>query len=440
MTRSAEDRDAQSTVFEGFRLITGDGGPAIDDAVLIVRDGIVVAAGPRDQADFPNDVTCSVSLTGRTVMPTIVNPHGHIGYYKGAGTDKANFNRANVIDHLRRFVYHGVSVIQSLGTDRDDIELAVRDEQRARTLDDPELATLFSASNGLAAPTPGAENGGAFFAPDVIREVSTPEEARATVRDIVAKNPDVIKFWVDDRNGTKQKLRPEVYAAIIGEAHRHGKKAIAHIYDLDDAKGVIRAGADGTAHMVREPGPDEELLTLLRASGAFVFTSMSIQRGFQQDLRWLDDPLLAETVGAEARDTIREQFSRIPVEMKETLNRGYQVLEASLQKYVDAGVTVLMSADTGVITQFPGFAEHREIEAMVDAGMPALEAIKASTLLPAQMLGLTDRGSLEPGMRADFIVLTADPLDAIANTRKIESVYIAGVAVDRERMRKTFLV
>lgn len=440
MTTSAQDyRDTPSTVFHGFRLIVGDGRPAIDDAVLVVRDGLVVSAGSRDQTEIPEGASLS-SLAGRTVMPTIVNPHGHIGYYKGTGTDKANFDRANVIDHLRRFVYHGVSVIQSLGTDRDDIELAVRDEQRAGTLDDPELALLFSASNGLAAPTPGAENGGAFFAPDVIREVSTPEQARSVVRDVVAKNPDVIKFWVDDRNGTKEKLDAEVYTAIIDEAHRHGKKAVAHIYELGDAKGVVRAGADGIAHMVREPGPDEELLTLLRNSGAFVFTSMSIQRGLQQGLGWLDDPLLAETIGAEARDLIRNQFGGIPSEMKDALNRGYQVLESSLPKYVDAGVTVLMSADTGVITQYPGFAEHREIEAMVDAGMPALEAIKASTLLPAQMLGLTDRGSLEPGMRADFIVLTADPLEAIVNTRKIESVHIAGVAVDRERMRKSFTV
>ncbi|MFI5756287.1 amidohydrolase family protein [Streptomyces sp. NPDC051569] len=440
MTTAAQNnRTIPSTVFHGFRLIVGDGREPIDEAALVVRDGLVVAAGPYGEVDIPDGASL-VSLAGRTVMPTIVNPHGHIGYYRGTGTDKAHFDRANVIDHLRRFVYHGVSVFQSLGTDRDDIELAVRDDQRAGVLDDPELALLLSASNGLAAPTPGAENGGAFFAPDVIREVSTPDEARATVREIAAKNPDVIKFWVDDRNGTKQKLAPEVYEAIVDEAHRHGKKAIAHIYELADAKGVVRAGADGTAHMVREPGPDDELLTLLRDSGAFVFTSMSIQRGLQHNLGWLDDPLLAETVGDEARERIRTQFSGIPAETKEALNRGYQVLEASLLTYVNAGVTVLMSADTGVLTQFPGFAEHREIEAMVDAGMPALEAIKASTLLPARMLGLTDRGSLEPGKRADFIVLTADPLDAITNTRTIESVHIAGAAVDRERMRTSFLV
>ena len=138
---------------------------------------------------------------------------------------------------------------------------------------------LFTASNGLAAPTPGSTNGGAFFAPDAIREVSTVQEARDAVRALAAKNPDAVKFWVDDRGGTKQKLSPEIYAAIVSEAHEQGHIAIAHIFELDDAKGVIRAGADGIAHMVRAPGPDAELIDLLVANDVFVFTSMSIQNG-----------------------------------------------------------------------------------------------------------------------------------------------------------------
>jgi imidazolonepropionase-like amidohydrolase len=245
------------TFFEGARLIVGDGTEPMEGAGILVRDGRVTAAGPDIRAGAGD---LRVDLAGKTVMPAIVNPHGHIGYFKGAVATKENFSRENVLDHLRRLAYYGVSVFQSLGTDRDDIELGIRDEQRAGTLDDPELALLLSAGNGLVAPTPGSDNGGPYFATDVIREVSTPAQARAVVRELVAKNPDVIKFWVDDRNGEKRKFGPEVYSAIIDEAHQHGKKAIAHIYELEDAKGVVRAGVDGTAHMVRAPGPDEELL------------------------------------------------------------------------------------------------------------------------------------------------------------------------------------
>jgi imidazolonepropionase-like amidohydrolase len=424
------------TLFHGSRMIIGDGSDAIEDSAVVVRDGLIVAAGRSADIPFPEDAR-RVDLAGTTIMPTIVNPHIHAGYLKGASTDAANFSRTNVLDHLRRFVYYGVSVVQSLGTDRNDVEIAIRDEQRAGGLDDPGLALLLSASNGIAAPTPGGGNGGAFFAPESILEASTPQEARERVRQVLAKNPDVIKFWVDDRNGTKQKFGPDVYTAIIDEAHRGGKKAIAHIYELDDAKGVVRAGVDGTAHMVRAPGPDDELLSLMRESGAFVFTSMSIQKMMVDGDGWLADPALAETVDAESLRSIRTMLGQATPQIVTMMTDGYAILESGLRRYVDAGVTVLLSGDTGVLSQFPGFAEHRELECMVLAGMPAAAAIRSATLLPAQMLGLPDRGSLEIGKRADFLVLQANPLDDISNTRRIADVYIAGSQIDRGALKAT---
>jgi imidazolonepropionase-like amidohydrolase len=435
MMPSDGPRDSRVTFFEGARLIAGDGSKPVEGAGIQVRDGRVAAAGPGVRA---GEGDLRVDLAGKTVMPAIVNPHGHIGYFKGAAAARENFSRENVLDHLRRLAYYGVSVFQSLGTDRDGIELEIRDEQRVGTLDDPELALLFSAGNGLVAPTPGSDNGGPYFATDVIREVSTPEQARATVRELVAKNPDVIKFWVDDRNGEKRKFGPEVYSVIIDEAHRHGKKAIAHIYELEDAKGVVRAGVDGTAHMVRAPGPDDELLRLLTGNDVFVFTSMSIQKALVENPAWLDDPYLAQTVDQASRDAVRDQLSQMQGQAAMQMTAGYAILEAGLRTCHQAGVRLLLSADTGLLAQFPGFAEHRELEAMVTAGMPALDAITAATLLPAQLLGLADRGSLEPGKRADFIVLDANPLDNIANSRKISAVYLAGRAVDREKLQAGF--
>jgi imidazolonepropionase-like amidohydrolase len=422
----------ETTLFHGARLIVGDGSEPIDDASLLVKNGLIVGAGRISDITVPEG-TVRVDLAGKTVMPTIVNPHIHAGYLKGSTTDAANFNRENVLDHLRRFVYYGVSVVQSLGTDRDDVEITIRDEQRSGALDDPELALLFSASRGVAAPTSGA-----FFAPEAVLGATTPEEARASVRQVLASNPDVIKFWVDDRNGTKEKFGPEVYSAIIYEAHKGGKKAIAHIYDLEDAKGVVRAGADGTAHMVRTPGPDDELFTLMKENGAFVFTSMSIQKMMVDGDGWLDDPALAETVDEESRGAIKAMLGQATPEIVTMMTDGYAILESGLRSYVEAGVTVLLSGDTGVLSQFPGFAEHRELESMVKAGMPALAAIKSATLLPAEMLGLHDRGSLEVGKRADLLILDGNPLDDITNTRRISDVYIAGHKIDRATLQSTF--
>jgi imidazolonepropionase-like amidohydrolase len=187
--------------------------------------------------------------------------------------------------------------------------------------------------------------------------------------------------------------------------------------------------------MVRAPGPDEELLRLHTGNDAFVFTSMSIQKALAEDSAWLDDPYLAQTVDQASRDAVRAQLSQMRGQAGPAMTAGYGILEAGLRAYLQAGVRVLLSADTGLLAQFPGFAEHRELEAMVAAGMPALDAITAATLLPAQMLGLADRGSLEPGKRADFIVLDANPLESIVNSRKISAVYMAGRAIDREKLQ-----
>ncbi|MEZ5287450.1 MAG: hypothetical protein R2712_22155 [Vicinamibacterales bacterium] len=101
---------------------------------------------------------------------------------------------------------------------------------------------------------------------------------------------------MDDRGGTKAKMGPEIYAAIIDEAHAQGLPAIAHVYYLDDAKGLVRAGVDGLAHMVRaEPGVDDELVALMKAHGTVACTTMSIQRPLVDGPEWLDDPALAET-------------------------------------------------------------------------------------------------------------------------------------------------
>jgi imidazolonepropionase-like amidohydrolase len=423
-----------ATLYIGARIIRGDGSDPIESGFLLVRDGLIAAVG--ESSEEPTDeFRKRVDLSGMTVMPTIVNPHGHIGYQKNGVTASANFSRENVLDHLRRLSYYGVSVFQSLGTDRDDIEISIRNEQRAGTLDDPEFALLFSAASGLAAPTPGSTNGGAFFAPEAIREPSSPEEARALVREVAAKRPDVIKFWVDTREGTKAKFTPDVYAAIIDEAHLHGLRAIAHIYELEDAKGVVAAGVDGTAHMVRNPGPDQELLDMILENNVFVFTSMGIQRALDVGPGWLDDPALLETVPAEDTESVRAMMASIPSEMLPQLQDNYRVLERGLLSYLGAGVRVLLSADSGVLHQFIGYAEHRELEAMVVAGMPALEAITASTLFPAEMLGLADRGSLALGKRADLLILRGNPLDDITNTRRIASVVIGGIELDRVAMR-----
>ncbi len=429
---------AQATgdvVYEGARLITGDGSAAIENGVIVVRSGVIDAVGASGSVTLPPGAR-RVDLRGKTVMPMLVNVHGHIGYMKGATTGKQHYSRDNVLDHLRRYAYYGVGAFQSLGTDRDGLELHIRDEQRAGTLTDPDLALLFTANQGIVAPTPGSVNGGPFFAVDVVLEANSPDHGRQLVRTVAARKPDIIKLWVDDRNGTKKKLTPDVYRAIIDEAHALGLRTVAHVYYLDDAKDLVRAGIDGLAHMVRAaPGVDTELARMMKARHVFACSTLSIQKGVPDGPGWLDDPALAESVRPEVIAQWKAEIAKATPEAVAQARAGYAMLERSLKLLVDAGARVTLCGDTGLNSQTPGFTEHRELEAMAQAGMPPLEVIRAATQVGAAILGLTDRGTLAPGKRADFVVLDANPLERMANSRRISAVYRAGVAIDRAALR-----
>jgi imidazolonepropionase-like amidohydrolase len=424
-----------TTVFEGARLIIGDGTPSVEDATIIVRDGLIERTGQGDQIQAPGE-TVRVDLSGKTVMPMLLNVHGHIGYLKGVSVDLKNYDRENILNHLHRLSYYGVGAFQSLGTDRDDLELRIRDEQRLGRLES--ATALLTAGLGIVAPNKNGVNGGPSFAADVVLEADTPDEGRRHVRALINKKVDIIKIWVDDRRGTKPKMKPEVYRAIIDEAHTHDMRVVAHVYYLDDAKALVRAGIDGFAHLVRAlPGVDEELARLMKEKDVFACSTMGIQWRAVGDASWLDDPSLAETVAQDVLDKLRVRGSSGRVARDtEAARQMFVGLQHSIKKLHDAGVRIGLCCDTGITGSFPGFAEHRELEMMVNAGIPPMDVIRAGTQTSASILGLEERGTLTPGKRADFIVLDANPLERIQNTRRIVAVYSGGRLIDRDALRK----
>jgi imidazolonepropionase-like amidohydrolase len=415
------------TIYTGARVISGE--HVVDEAAITVRDGLIEHVGPATPANAGDTV---VTLAGKTVIPALVNPHGHIGYMRGTVADAAFYSRANVIDHLHRLAYYGVSTFQSLGTDRGDTEIGVRDDQRAGTLGETDVAELLTAGTGIVAPTPGATNGGPFFAVDVVYEAADEVAARDHVRRLAAKRVDAVKLWLDDRNGTKAKLPPEIVKAVIEEAHDHALPVAAHVYTLDEAKLAVRAGADIIAHLPRT-GTDDELIAMLKARNVAVFTSMAIQRPPGED--WLDEPAVTEVLPAQAIATLRATIrERGAVPLYDTL-AVYRRMEETLVTMAEAGVRLVFSADTGLLAQVVGVAEHRELEALVTAGLSPLAALHMATETSSDLLGLYDRGALAPGRRADFIVLDDDPRKDITATRRITDVYLAGERVDREGLR-----
>src|SRR5712671_3395050 len=382
------------TVFEGARIIVGDGRAPIENGTFIVSGNRFTQVGRAADARVPAGAA-RVNLAGKTVMPTIIDTHTHLSQ-----------TRPMLIDDLKRRAYYGVSAAQSLGQDTTDMSFEVRAETAAGKI--PGAARFFTAGRGITGPEPGRT-----MAP---HWVTTVAEARQAVRDEAAKKVDIIKFWVDDRMGTVKKLPPELYTAIIDEAHKNGLRTISHIYTLEDAKGTLRAGLDAFAHGVRDKDLDDEFMALVKQHPNLVLGPNMPDRGIVANIDWLRPSLsAAEFEMLQKGNTNRPDAQAF-----------WGIQARNLAKMSAAGVRIVVGTDGNT-----PYAPHVEMADMVAAGMTPMQVIVAATRNGAQFLRMTDTGAIEPNKSADFLVLDGNPLDDITNTRKISSVYLRGASVDR---------
>ena len=225
-----------------------------------------------------------VDLAGKTVIPAILDSHVHL-----------STTREGLVDDLQRRAYYGVGAAMSLGQDAGDLPFQIR----AETI--PNGARFFTAGRGITMPEPGRNT--------VPYWIQTPDEGRKAVQELAARKVDIVKVWVDDRDGKYPKLGPALYGPIIAEAHRLGLRVTAHIFDLDDAKGLLKAGIDAFAHGVRDTDVDDELIAMLKQRPNFIVVPNLVDRGVKVDMSWLSGSMpageLAETSGGGHRSARR---------------------------------------------------------------------------------------------------------------------------------------
>jgi len=379
---------SDAIIYEGARLIIGNG-EVIENASFSVEDGLFVTVGSTAAMTSPAGAT-RVDLSGMTVMPAIIDTHVHL-----------NTSRDALIADLENRARMGVVAAQSLGQDGLDTPLEIRNEII------PNAARYLSAGRGITSPEPGRT--------EIPHWVTTEEEARLAVRDEVARDVDVIKIWVDDR-GQYERLSPALYSAVIDEAHQNNKPVAAHIFRLEDAKGLLEAGIDIFAHGVRDQDIDDEFVDMVLARPNVVLIPNLPYRGVPTDLSWLQGLMPAEE---------RSQLEASNIDRPEVQD-AFGIQARNLARLNAAGMTIAMGTDGNSY-----WGPHIEMEDMVASGMSPADVIVAATQNSAELLGFNELGTVEAGKSADFIVLEANPLDDITNTRRIVSVYLRGKMVPR---------
>jgi imidazolonepropionase-like amidohydrolase len=394
---SASAQSAPVKAFTGLTLIDGTERPPMPKATIVVQDGRVVRIGPAARVAIPPEAQ-RIALDGKFVMPGLINAHGHV----------------NTVRDLSTYAAYGVTTVFSLGGDQ-PVVFAARDHQA----------------------TPALNRSRVFVAGPVLTP-ATPSEARTLVQGVAAQKADIVKIRVDDNLGTTQKMRPEVYRAVIDEAHRLGLRVAAHLFYLADARDLLAAGADFIAHSVRDNVVDKEFISALKSSGVCYCPTLMREVStfvYESTPEFFADPLFLAHANQEWVATLKEPARQDAMRRSATAQRyktALDVASRNLKRLADAGIPIAMGTDTGPTGRFQGYFELMELELMVKAGLTPRQALTAATRDAARCMKVDGQlGTLERGKWADFVVLDADPLANISNVRRISSVWIAGNNVAR---------
>jgi len=414
-----------ATVLRNFTLIDGTGRAAQPGSALVIGDnGRIAWVGPAAQVKAPAGAK-TVDLGGKYVMPGLIDLHVHVGNVVDLTQDYRNFTRANVEKDLKQYAAYGVTTVLAMGTEGDAI-FPLRAEQRASGR--PSMARVYTAGQGVVF------KGGYGGVPGLNQQVATPEEARRAVDVQADKGVDVIKLWLDDELGTMPKMPPEVTAAVIDQAHKRGLKVLAHIFYLEDAKRVVDQGVDGLVHSVRDQAVDQALIDAMKRRGTWQLAETLSREAsmFAYGIPpspVLNDPFFAAAVSPAALAQLRSPERQKTVASNPHFHdypRFLETAKANLKRLSDGGVKYGFGTDSGPPGRFAGYFSHWELALMVESGATPAEAIHTATGTAAEFLGAKDLGTLEAGKWADLVVLGADPLADIRNSRRIEAVYVAG--------------
>ncbi|WP_336516388.1 amidohydrolase family protein [Pollutibacter soli] len=398
-------------VFTGATIIDGSGGEPVKDAVMVVSGGMVLAVGSKDDVEIPENAE-QINLSGKTIIPGIINGHGHVGDVKGI--EGGHYSAENVVDNLSIYARYGITTVVSLGNDKKEAE-AFRSIKDSLPADRSRLFVAGAIING-----------------------KTVQEAFAVIDSNAKMGVDIIKIRIDDQLGTGTKMPEEIYRDVITRSHELGYKVASHMYYLEDAKKLTEAGTDLLAHSVRDLPVDSLLIkevkergvgycpTLTREISTFIYEdtpSFFSDPFFRMEY---DSAIIKPLLDPAKQDAMKKNVAG------QTYKKQLPVAMANLKTMQDNNIAIVFGTDSGVPTRFIGYFEHVEMDMMQQAGLTPMQIIVSATKNAAEKLGLKNLGTLSAGHWADFLILNADPLTDIKNVKQIDAVYIGGKKVNRK--------
>jgi imidazolonepropionase-like amidohydrolase len=448
LAHAAHAAHSPPVILRDVRVIDGNGGPPLEHADILITGSKITAVSAQPEAQSsagsgarkvaPN--TTIVKLTGMTVLPGLISNHSHLGLVKGTTVSGNNVTRANILRQLKQYTAYGVTTVTSLGLNLKPFY----DLQPQAHSGATRTADMFGADRGFGAPN-GAPPASMGILDTQVYRPSTPEEARSQVRESAQRHPDLIKIWVDDLRGrAPAKMNPEVYKAVIDEAHANGLRVAAHVYYLEDARQLVGDSVDILAHGVRDTAVDSDFVKSIKDRGAWYVPTLSVNESFYiyaEHPEWLQQPFLRRGLQPSVAAQLNDSAWRAGVLADtRTLAAEKQALATNmknLKTLFDAGVNIGFGTDSGAVPlRVAGFAEHRELKLLTAAGLTPLQAIQTATKNAAALLHLEDRGVIAPGKLADLLVVDGDPSKDISAVDNIESVWRRGRKVADARWFK----
>ncbi len=395
---------AQTIALTKATLIDGSGAAAQPNITIVMDNGRIRDLGAGVTA--PAGATV-VDLAGKFVLPGIINGHGHVG---PAPRDP----------QLRQYALYGVTTTTSMYFDQDDVQ-AFKQAQKAGDLRGARILTVMYRF--MSEPfRPGSE-------------MKTPEEARGKVDEIVAKDTDFVKVWIDAQGGRFPKLTPEFTAAVMDQAKKHNKIRMAHIVELEDARRMVDQGVNILVHNVRDKDIPDDFIATLKERNVSVISTLAREEAlfvYGGPDAPTDNPFFQKGLNSERLALLRTKMrdEQANDANKPRWVRMFETDKKNLKKLADSGIRFGFGTDSGGALDryfIQGWFEHRQMELMRDAGLTPMQIIQAFSKNNSEMLGIDkDFGTLAKGKAADLLVLTRNPLDDITNMKSIETVYLGG--------------